>query len=58
MPKLESAERTNARTRAHADERARVASLNADGGPRWFIPPYVIPVFILILVVAQAVTRG
>jgi hypothetical protein len=32
----------------------RVASLNADGTLKWFIPPYVIPFFILAVVIVRA----
>lgn len=31
-----------------------VASLNDDGTPNWFIPPFVIPFVVLALVAARA----
>ena len=42
----------------HADARTsdRVASLNKDGTLKWFIPPYVIPAVILLLVAIRAVS--
>jgi hypothetical protein len=42
----------------HADARTsdRVASLNKDGTLKWFIPPYVIPVAVLLLVAARALS--
>ena len=42
----------------HADARTsdRVASLNKDGTLKWFIPPYVIPAVILLLVAARALS--
>lgn len=57
MPQTDSTRPTPEWARDHADGRSRVASLNADGAQKWFIPPYVIPAFILMLVIAQAVSR-
>ena len=34
-----------------------IASLNADGSLKWFIPPYVIPFVIVALVAAHAIWR-
>lgn len=31
-----------------------IASLNGDGTKRWFIPPYVIPAVLLVIVAARA----
>jgi hypothetical protein len=33
----------------------RAASLNADGTLNWFIPPYVIPALIVLLVAARPI---
>lgn len=32
-----------------------VASLNSDGSKNWFIPPYILPAFILVAIVAFAI---
>jgi hypothetical protein len=32
-----------------------IASLNADGTLNWFIPPYVIPTLIILLVAVRAI---
>lgn len=32
----------------------RAASLNADGTLNWFIPPYIIPALITLLIAARA----
>lgn len=31
------------------------ASLNADGTLNWFIPPYVIPAFVILLVIGRVI---
>jgi hypothetical protein len=36
----------------------RVASLNSDGTLKWFIPPYIIPLTIALLVFAAALLRA
>jgi hypothetical protein len=33
----------------------RAASLNADGTQKWFIPPFVIPAVIVLLVAGRAI---
>lgn len=32
-----------------------IASLNADGSPNWFIPPYVIPALIALVIAARMI---
>jgi hypothetical protein len=41
-------------TSSGANDAERTASLNADGSLNWFIPPYVIPAFIVLLVAARS----
>lgn len=33
----------------------RTASLNADGTQKWFIPPFVLPAFIIVLIAGRAI---
>lgn len=37
---------------------ARVASLNADGSQKWFIPPYVVPAVIAAGVAISMITQS
>jgi hypothetical protein len=41
-------------TSSGANSAERTASLNSDGSLKWFIPPYVIPAFIILLVAARS----
>ena len=34
----------------------RIASLNADGSQKWFIPPYIIPFALVLLVVVRGIS--
>lgn len=40
---------------AGANHSERTASLNSDGTLKWFIPPFVIPALILLLVAARLI---
>jgi hypothetical protein len=46
---------SNAKTSNPANSAERTASLNADGSLKWFIPPYVIPGLIVVLVAARVI---
>lgn len=34
----------------------RIASLNADGSQKWFIPPYIIPFALVLLIVVRGIS--
>lgn len=46
--------KTAAEDSSSASHAERAASLNEDGTQKWFIPPYVIPAVIVLLIAARA----
>jgi hypothetical protein len=52
MPNAE----TSANDRSSSVVRAEtIASLNADGSPNWFIPPYIIPALMALVIAARVI---
>lgn len=52
MPNVQPSARTPSSSAIRSET---IASLNADGSPNWFIPPYIIPALMVLVIAARVI---